>query len=649
MIKKIITSKFISSISPIMKAILAFAGIFIIVAGILFIRTIIIKNNVSDQYDAIAVWQNNGEGNWDIAYSIYKQNNNKWFHQVDKDIYYEGDANLIAKLPGDDNDPDIASSRSKAIAVWSNTGLEGNKGADIVVSKWDSNGWSKPVRLFEIVGDDVDPTIYMQDSGHALAVWVNKNGANRTLYYSEYVNDLWSDPVKIPFDGANKIASPELGYITVENSRYLLVFTAQVYGEDSAYLGTYDRVNGWNISKISDGNIGAITDETIPAKYRTSVDMQVDSHDVAISWNGKDGNIWYVKASPSNLNFDAQNAGKGINPVIIYDPKGSNDADSILFFTSDTKELVNITPIGGSLRQVVSSNEITPTRADATYLRQQGNRSAVSVWETKKENKSEIYFSTVDKKSQKWTAPDRIDQKKFIGKDMNPSIASIIIQFNKESVVIKDDTKNIYKDTFCGNKILEKKFGEECEIGIACGNKDETCDWDYYTKKFGKKWANILSDCECLTPPDVIKPKTLTPGNSKKKQSNKKSEVIYGGASCGFDSVIIKSSINTEKVSLQFLPDTNPSNGIVVFNGAYPKYQSESFALFPLSSPPNDKYFVMANFSNNDNVITMIGIDATTGFQLCTGIFTKGAPPEGGGFVPASAGGDINVPSLPAN
>ncbi len=632
-----------------MKVVLAFAGIFIIVAGVLFIRTVIINNNVSDQYDAIAVWQNNGEGNWDIAYSIYKQNNNKWFHQADKDIYYEGGANLIAKLPGDDNDPDISSSRSEAMAVWSNTGLKGNKGADIVASKWDSNGWSKPARLFAIAGDDVDPTIYMQDANHVLVVWVNRNGNERTLYYSEYTNGFWADPVKIPFSGADRIASPELGYITVEGSRYLLVFTARVGGDDNAYLGTYDRVNGWDVSKIGGGNVGAITDESIPAKYRATADMQIDSHNVVVGWNGKDGNIWYVKASPSNLNFDARNAGKGINPVIIYNPKSSSDADSILFFDGGAKELVNVTPIGGSLRQVVSSNETVPTRANATYLREQGDMSAVSVWETKKEDESEIYFSALGKSSQKWSAPDRIDPKKFSGEDRNPSIASIIIQFNKENIIIRDNAKNIYKDAFCGNKILEKKFGEECEIGIVCGNKDEICDWDYYTKKFGKKWAKVFSDCECLTPPDVIKPKVPISKNPKKKQHSKKSEAIYGGASCGFDSAIVKSSIDTGKVILQFLPDTNPSNGIVVFSGSYPKYQFENFALFPLSSPPNDKYFVMANFSNNDNVITLIGIDPATGFQLCTGIFTKGAPPEGGGFVPAPAGGDIKVPSLPAN
>jgi len=200
---------------------------------------------------------------------------------------------------------------------------------------------------------------------------------------------------------------------------------------------------------------------------------------------------------------------------------------------------------------------------------------------------------------------------------------------------------------------LQKQLGEECEISVACGNVDKICDWNYYTKKLGKKWAGILSDCECMTPPDKI----ATPDTTKKDTGKKKKEkagsadVVYGGASCGFDSVVLKSVIGkTGQVSLQFLPDTNPSNGITVFNGGHPRYQANNFTLFPFSTPVEGDYFAVVDFSNNDNVITMFGADTATGFQLCTGIFTKGAPPDSGGFVPASAEGkDHSVPSLPAN
>jgi len=446
MIEKTIITK-IFSLSPVMKFVYALLGIFVIAAFVMITRTIITKTNISDQYDAIAVWQNNGEGNWDIAYSIYKQNDNKWIHQVDKNIYYEGDANLIAKLPGNDNDPDIASTRSKAIAVWSNTGMEGNKGADIVVSKWDSNGWSKPARLFAMQGDDVDPTVYMQDAQHALVVWVNKSGGNRTLYYSEYTNGSWSNPKNISFNNASKIATPELGYITVSSSRYLLVFTARVAGSSSAYMGSYDRVNGWNITKIKSG-AQAMTDESIPAKYRTSVAMQIDSRNVAMSWSGQDGNIWYIKASvkDADLNVDAQNAGVGVNSDLMYNPKGKKDADTILF--SSGGELVNITPVGGGLKQIVSLGEPSAVRADAAYLWEQGKRSAVSVWATKKEGDSEIYFSAVNRKSKKWTSPKRIDSNVFAGEDANPAITPIIIQLTKENTVIEDkiETGFIYDD-----------------------------------------------------------------------------------------------------------------------------------------------------------------------------------------------------------
>jgi len=603
-------------------------------------------------YDAIAVWQNNGEGNWDIAYSIYRQNGDNWFHQTDRDIYYEGDANLIAKLPGDDNDPDIASTKHSALAVWSNTGVSGNQGADIFFSKWNGEslvggetGWDKPVRLFALPGDDLDPTVYMQDSDNAMVVWINKNGDSRALYYSQYIKGAWSDPEQIIFGPAVAIATPELGYITLPGSRYLLVFTARVNGAGAAYLGTYDRVNEWEITKLEGQNIEAVVDESIPANYRTSASMHVESHKVAVSWMGEDGNIWYMKASPADKTFNAVVGENGSNPVVLHDPGGSSGTDTILFSVLGT--LLNITPIGGSNRQTVSSGEPSVVRSDATYLWEQGSRSAVAVWATDQESPSEIYFSAVDRKTQQWTPPDRIDKKVFPGEDKNPAITPILVRITEENTIIEEEELALTTG-YCGDKILDKRGGEECEIGIDCKKKNEVCDWDYYTVNYGKLGAAFFSDCECGVFVDDNPDLSKAPVDKAKPRPKNEEDLTYGGASCGFNSVVLKSEPGGSSVKLQLLPKTDPANGVIEFTGAYPSYQRDGITLFPLSDPPQPKYFVNVDFSTNDDVITLTGVDLATNFQLCIGTFTKGTPPESGGFTPAPASAiDSLVPSLP--
>ncbi len=645
--KKIVKTGTRFSYSPISIFSYIFFGVLIVAVFTFTIRTISTSSSISDQYDAIAVWQNNSEGNWDIAYSIYKQNSNSWIHQIDSDIYYEGDANLIAKLPGDDNDPDIASTKSSAMAVWSNTGMAGNQGADIFLAKWSSVGWNEPTRLFAMSGDDTDPTIYMQDLNNALSVWVNRNGGQVQLYYSEFTNGNWSNPQPVAFE-AESITVPELGYLTVRGSRYLLTFTALVDGVGGAYMATYDKVNNWEVTKIDGQTVEAIVDSNIPAKYRTTSSMHVESRNAVAGWSGVDGNVWTMSANISEFVLGASKSARGANPVILQNAQDTFGGNTMLY--GDGSSLFNVTPIGGSNVQTIANGESAPIRSDATYLLESGTKTGVAVWSSDTESPSEIYFSAIDAKTQTWIFPDRIDSKVFSGEDKNPAIAPILIRFTEEQILI-DDKDYIIENEFCGNSVVE--FLEACEIGVACKNKAQVCDWEYYTKKAGPFWAATFSDCECLSQDGDLVPPVVTPKGDKNKQKDKslkeKSEILYGGFSCGFDSVVLKSAVGTGEVSLQFLPDTTPiGNGIVVFGGGYPNYQVDKFVLFPESDLTEDARLVLVDFSNNDEVITMTGIDTASGYQLCTGIFTKGSTPDVGGFVPASApsGNDV-IPDLP--
>jgi len=620
------------------------------------------KNDIV--YDAIAVWQNKGQGDWEIAYSLYSQKSGNWFYLQNSQIYYQGQANLIAKVAGDDQDPDIDSNGRQALAVWSNSGGEGNDGADIYYSFWLGNSWQSPTRLFALPGDDLDPTVYWQDSDNALVVWVNRQAAEKVLYFSEYQQGNWSQPAKIALPGrVEAIAAPQLGYLTVPQSRYLLVFTATVNGQSKAYLGIYSRQQGWQVSAVDGQTVAAVVDESIPSPYQSSVAMHIASRQAIVAWPAQDGNLWYAAVDLANQSFTAQKLAAGVNPYLQFG-FGDFTADTILWQQAD--KIINLTPVKpGGYQQVVSSSEPQQTRLAASYLLYYDDRAMVAVWHTDQENPSEIYFSTVDLASQNWSSPSPIDQDLFPGEDRNPAITPLHVRLDGDKLKEVQE-KGIAEDEWCGDKILQA--GEECEIGIACKDKSKECDFDVLARHLGPVGV-FFGECECI-PPEDFPPQ----GGDQDSGDDDwdwgdidQSDNSLGGAACGFNKVLVLED-NDSKLSLKFLPDTNPSNGTISFGQQTPmqivfqKEFSTEMRLFPLSDPPHPTHLVKLKISRGQGdmikkwpavqAVEMRGYQQMENgglFQLCVGTFEKGTAPVEGGFVPApaAAGSDQQVPELP--
>ncbi len=631
------------------------------------VTSIFSKGEKGVVYDAIAVWQNKWEGNWEIAYSLYSQQKKGWFYLQNPQIYYEGQANLIAKVKGDDQDPDIDSNGKQALAVWSNSGGDGNDGADIYFSFWDGGSWQTPTRLFALPGDDLDPTVYWQDSKNAMVVWVNRQGSERSLYFSEYNQGNWTKPEKINLPGsAEELAAPELGYFTVPNSRYLLVFTATINGKSEAYLGAYSSAQGWQVMPVAGQTVPAVVDETIPSPYQTTSAMHVSSRQVIVAWPGQDGNIWYASVDLANQAFSAQKLTAGTNPYLQFG-FGSFTADTILW--QQGKQILNLTPVKpGSYQQVVSPSEPQRVRLAATYLLYYDDKAMVAVWHTDNEGPSEIYFSAVELGSQNWTAPAPIDTDLFPGEDRNPAIAPLHLKLEGNKF-IEVQEKGIADDEWCGDKILQA--GEDCEIGIPCKNKSEQCDFDLLVKHLGPI-GTLFGECECI-PPDDFPPRggeedgdDWWPGGEEKEVSDS-----LGGAACGFNQVKIVEDTE-DNLLLKFLPETSPANGEIrlgdetPFSGAFNNEFTTRMYLFPLSDPPHPLYLVKLNINRGEGdmidkwpeikEIEMRGFQELSGgglFQLCVGKFKRGEKPVEGGFVPAPASADSGagalVPELPAN
>src|SRR3989338_3729679 len=122
--------------------------------------------------DAIAVWQQKGS-TYDVWYSLWDHTDKKWF------VPAGGTTAPIATDAGDDHDADVSSSGRKAIAVWSK--VSGGAGK-IYYSRWESDSWARPLPI-ESGGSDSDPTVAMEPSGAAVAVWVS---GGKTRGYSEF-------------------------------------------------------------------------------------------------------------------------------------------------------------------------------------------------------------------------------------------------------------------------------------------------------------------------------------------------------------------------------------------------------------------------------------------------------------------------------
>ncbi len=658
MIGKIKSFIFPNSPSPAFWAFYILLGI-LTTYGIIYISGIFTTTKASDQYDAIAVWQNNSEGNWDIAYSIYRQNGDSWFYQENRDMYYEGQANLIAKIPGDDIDPDIASTKQRALAVWSNNGGKGNKGADIYLSFWNGDVWEKPSRLFAMDGDDIKPSVYMLDQKNAMVVWVNDSAGVKTLWSSEYVNGVWNEPELIRIDGVRQMELPDLGYVTLPYSKYLLSFIGDSTEGRRAFIAVYDRVNGWQVEKIENQGDSPLAGSNFSSKISSS--MHVDSRNVAIAWAGSLGDIWLAKATPANKKFSAQKSVSGALPLVLHDPQDINGTDTMLF-TKGTK-LLNITPADNPSKTQTVSDSIKGD-FDATYLREQNKNSMLAVFRDEENGEGEIYFSSVDKNSQNWSQPKKIDTKGFFGDDKNPAVAPILIKLTDKKTVIKEDDF-FYTESFCGDTKLD--VGEECEVGVACKNSSDICEIDYGVKTFGPVLGVMFGDCVCYATDEdnVGGGSTSSPKKVKEPDVDISAwakglfadvePVVYRGAACGFDEIQVKETLT--KTLIKFVPGTRMGD---VFEFSYEKTSGGSkwnvaedspiFALFPRSKDQPDGYIDLF-VSKDKSTVTMTGVDAQSGFQLCEGTFTKNGNSGGSsGLMPAPApSSNTLVPALPAN
>ena len=598
----------------------------------------------SVRYDALAVWQHKMNGNWKIAFSIYSADKNLWT----SDILKTGKNDAVEKVghipyvEGDNQDPDISSTQTSAIAVWSNTGAKGNAGADIFYSQWKQDEttqkftWSKSEPLAHVEGDDLDPSVYVADSGNAMAVWLNKAGGKESIYFAEYKNGIWSKPKAITLPKVlTKITGVELAF-NKYYTKYLLSFTAQTNGKGKFFYGIYNK-NGWRIIPVS-ANVPAMVDVATPNSYRTSL-VVYNKSTLAASYTGSDNSLWIYKAQKNKRPGVKRIASEATRPVLLAD---TSSARALL----SEPALLAQYDIEGKNKRLVSQAENGYTRLDAVNLFDGAAKRSLAVWSKFGKSDSDIAFSSY---KSRWAKPEYINYA-YKGEELAPAVTPILITVEKNGLIVKrEETPIVWSE--CGDGVLNKVAGEVCEIGVACGSPSQVCDWDVS--------SILFPDCECLDITEDGSEGEGTGGKNKKRsggsggwfpkgwfgpqredKSNSNTNTVYRGSGCGFDAIAL-STAQDDQMQVTFDPTPTSGKEQLFSRTGENKWSVVSntgtMKIFPGASNANQPDAIVF-LTIKDNKVFIEGLQANTGFVLCTGEFTKGKKAKDAGrLTPASA------------
>lgn len=442
---------------------------------------------------AIAVWQQDGGEGWEIRYSLWDDNSAKWY------VPSGGQSELIAALPGDDNDPSVDSDGADtAIAVWSHE--EGNS-ADIYYSVWKSGSWSTPAPVAIVDGYDSDPAVAMGASG-ALAVWVHKEGGTNTLYYSEYGGGAWSAPDKID-GGISGVSLPELSFSSTLGA-YLLAWSG--LSGQGARIFTCGYSGGiWSPQvEIPAQAEDAAFDSSVPASMRIGLASAMKKREAIVAWESESGKLYSSAWTPSGWSDAAAYASDSM-------PDAAFEAGGVpysLFIKGGNLHWSRDMYFGSHVEAVPGTGE--DYRPAITFIGD--GTTGLGVFWTTKTAPGEIYYSRYDGSS--WSPVEQVDSATVPGEDRNPDVSPL------EKA---DQDWEPYFD-FCGDGVLQwpNIWGqfEQCEAGIPCPNPADFCNAnclcipDYGNNTFcgdgivqRPNSAGVMEECEagvpCVDPQDA--------------------------------------------------------------------------------------------------------------------------------------------------
>lgn len=169
--------------------------------------------------EAVAAWQQRAPGgDWDI-----------WFSDLTRPSADDAASRLawsapspLAAFAGDDENVQITvqPGTGVALAVWQNAISGGLH--QIMWSRRASGAWSTPALIASTAGDDVDPTVAIDQDGRALVVWVQRTPGGAGLRWARldgvrFDSTQWSEPSSIPGD-ITRASLPELTFLAAPST-----------------------------------------------------------------------------------------------------------------------------------------------------------------------------------------------------------------------------------------------------------------------------------------------------------------------------------------------------------------------------------------------------------------------------------------------
>ena len=393
--------------------------------------------------DAIAVWQQKGSttatavggaaepgsagSTYDVWYSLWDHAGKKWF------VPSGGVTAPIATDSGDDHDADVSSNKKTAIAVWSKVTGGSSK---IYYSRWESDAWARALPI-ESGSADTDPTVAMEPSGKAVAVWVS---GGKTLVYSKFTPGVgWAAPDKIT--SMDRVSLPELAY----GGKHYLVFTASSGSVSSAYESVFD---GSSWSAPVPVSPSAILDNNIPTGQRTGITAGNKGEATSV-FPGTDGKVYSHAFGAAAANAFAG----GSMPDDATDASGKANGA----YSSATDLYHQPSVNAPAAPAAISTLAGDDSRASLAFIRER-KVGLVVFWKPEG-----IYYSYMEAGA--WA------EAKPLGSSpgRNPAVTPI--------------TGGAVEGPYCGNNILEPP--EQCEVAIACANPNDIC----------------MPDCTCFREP----------------------------------------------------------------------------------------------------------------------------------------------------
>jgi hypothetical protein len=375
---------------------------------------------------ALAVWQHK-DADFEPWYSIYKHSARRWQTS-------EGATAPIARMAGDDNDPDVSSKGAYAVSVWEN-------GGRIFSSEFDGKGgfekakWSSsPNQVMGANGRNSDPTVAVIAQSSAFASWVSSNDGG-SLEFSYWDGRAWNSPTKV--SGSELGALPEMAAF----GRGFVLAWAAPEGVKAAVFSA----GKWQ-SPATLLSAGALYEKNIPADSRLGVATR--GSEAIVVWTAKGGRVLYSKFSEGAW-----------SPAKEYSSESSPDvADFSGGFYSVFEKSGDLSGTDFSSVDTVSKLEKSDLRPAVAFI---SNKAVgVSVWWNPIDAPGEIYYSSKDAGAA-WAEPARVNVAELPGFDRNPAITPL-------------EKTTIYEEPFCPNGVIDP--GEQCEMGIPCANPNAVCN-----------------------------------------------------------------------------------------------------------------------------------------------------------------------------